>query len=64
MSQTSRRMAFSPRLVCLGSLLLLLPWTGAVDFALNQQQPNGKPLVSSSFGVPGNNATFDYVVSR
>ncbi|KAK5144254.1 hypothetical protein LTR32_003785 [Rachicladosporium monterosium] len=62
MSQTSRRMAFSPRLVCLGSLLLLLPWTGAVDFALNQQQPNGKPLVSSSFGVPGNNATFDYVV--
>ncbi|TKA79215.1 hypothetical protein B0A55_03965 [Friedmanniomyces simplex] len=60
MSRTSRHTAFSQWLACLGSLLL--PLTGAVDFALNQQHPNGKPLVSSSFGVPGNNATFDYIV--
>ncbi|TKA36838.1 hypothetical protein B0A54_12680 [Friedmanniomyces endolithicus] len=62
MRQSSHHARPSRRLVCLGSLLLLLPSAGAVDFALNQQYPNGKPLVSSSFGVPGNNATFDYVV--
>ena len=45
---------------CLATLLL--PSSTAVDFAFNQQRPNGKPLVSSFFGIPGNNATFDYVV--
>ena len=34
----------------------------AVDFAFNQQIPTGQPLVSSFFGIPGTNATYDYVV--
>jgi len=34
----------------------------AINFAFNQQTPTGDPLVSSFFGVPGTNATFDYVV--
>ncbi|KAK1812752.1 hypothetical protein LTR12_012846 [Friedmanniomyces endolithicus] len=62
MDRSSWRITLSQGLVCLGGLLPLLPLTEAIDFALNQQHPNGKPLVSSSFGVPGNNATFDYVV--
>lgn len=33
----------------------------ADDFSFNQQEPVGKPLVSSFFGVPAN-ATYDYVV--
>lgn len=33
----------------------------AADFSFNQHAPNGKPLVSSFFGVP-TNATYDYVV--
>ncbi|KAK4963508.1 hypothetical protein LTR10_001137 [Elasticomyces elasticus] len=41
---------------------LILRSVEAIDFAFNQQMPNGKPLISSFFGVPGNNATFDYVV--
>ncbi|KAH9825444.1 putative GMC oxidoreductase [Teratosphaeria destructans] len=33
-----------------------------IDFVFDQQSPNGRPLVSSFFGVIGTNATYDYVV--
>ncbi|RMX73054.1 hypothetical protein D0869_13994 [Hortaea werneckii] len=42
--------------------ILLLSGVQALDFQFNQQEPSGEPLVSSFFGVPGTNATFDYVV--
>ncbi|KAI7154279.1 alcohol oxidase [Hortaea werneckii] len=42
--------------------ILLLSGAQAIDFQFNQREPSGKPLVSSFFGVPGTNATFDYVV--
>lgn len=48
-------------ILCAGSLLLSS--VCAVDFAFNQQHPTGQPLVSSFFGVPGTNATFDYVIA-
>ena len=35
----------------------------AIDFTFNQQQPTGQPLVSSFFGRPGTNATFDYIIA-
>ncbi|KAK3072499.1 hypothetical protein LTR53_006706 [Teratosphaeriaceae sp. CCFEE 6253] len=50
-----------PWLLCLESLLVTS--AAAIDFAFNQQKPNGKPLISSFFGVPGNNATYDYIVA-
>lgn len=34
----------------------------AIDFSFNQQHPIGQPLASSFFGVPGTNASFDYIV--
>ncbi|GAB1743243.1 hypothetical protein NU219Hw_g9094t1 [Hortaea werneckii] len=42
--------------------ILLVSGVQALDFQFNQQEPSGKPLISSFFGVPGINATFDYVV--
>ncbi|KAI7184816.1 alcohol oxidase [Hortaea werneckii] len=42
--------------------ILLLSGVQALDFQFNQQEPSGEPLVSSYFGVPGTNASFDYVV--
>ncbi|RMZ34121.1 hypothetical protein D0859_01723 [Hortaea werneckii] len=42
--------------------ILLLSGVQAFDFQFNQQEPSGEPLVSSFFGVPGTNASFDYVV--
>lgn len=44
------------------ALAWLLTPAQAIDFSFNQPYPNGKPLVSSFFGVPGTNATFDYVI--
>jgi len=44
------------------TFLLLTLSVSALDFTFNQQNPTGHPLISSSFGVPGTNATFDYVV--
>lgn len=41
---------------------LLAPTVSGIDFVFDQQKPTGQPLVSSFFGVPGTNATFDYVV--
>ena len=35
----------------------------AIDFTFNQERPIEQPLVSSFFGVPGKNATFDYVIA-
>ena len=46
--------------LCAFSLLILS--VSAADFVLNQQHPNGQPLVSSFFGKPGTNATFDYII--
>lgn len=47
--------------ILLGALLATA--AGALDFSFNQQIPDGEPLASSFFGVPGTNATFDYVVA-
>ncbi|KAF2160803.1 GMC oxidoreductase [Zasmidium cellare ATCC 36951] len=49
-------------LTILATLDFLAQGALAIDFAFNQQSPNGQPLVSSFFGVPGTNATFDYVI--
>jgi len=46
----------------LSACTILAPTASAIDFVLNQQAPTGQPLVSSFFGVPGANATYDYVV--
>jgi len=51
------------RLARLGLYALLAVWTAALDFSFNQQISNGKPLVSSFFGIPGTNATYDYVIA-
>lgn len=64
-------MAFRPShkySISLRQLLLSLCSTSishvsAIDFAFNQQHPTGQPLVSSFFGLPGTNATFDYVIA-
>ncbi|KAI7551043.1 GMC oxidoreductase [Hortaea werneckii] len=44
------------------AFILLLSGVQALDYQFNQQAPSGEPLISSFFGVPGTNATFDYVV--
>lgn len=51
-----------PLLAIWHACTLLLSGVQALDFQFNQQKPSGEPLVSSFFGVPGTNATFDYVI--
>lgn len=45
------------------TLLLALCSCGVTSADLfNQATPDGRPLLSSFFGIPGTNATFDYVI--
>jgi choline dehydrogenase len=41
---------------------LLASCVSAIDFIFDEEYPTGQPLVSSFFGLPGTNATFDYVI--